>query len=60
MKYPDLDFSFLGEGVLRVIEGFKAKPIEETTPLTEVPNNEVHQLGEVMEEMMDEDEGRQQ
>ena len=24
-KYPDLDFSFLGEGVLDVIEGFKTK-----------------------------------
>ena len=24
-KYPDFDFSFLGQGVLEVIEGFKAR-----------------------------------
>ena len=58
-KYPDLDFSFLGEGILGVIEGFKAKLAEEATPLTEVSDDEVRQAGEVVEEMMDEDEGRQ-
>ena len=40
-KYPDHDFSFLGEGVLRVIEGFKAKLTEEATPLAKVPDDEV-------------------
>ena len=59
-KYPDLNFSFLGEGVLRVIEGFKAKLTEEATPLTEVPDDEICQPGGVEEEMMDEDEGSQQ
>ena len=27
-KYPDLDFSFLGESVLEVIKGFKTKLVE--------------------------------
>ena len=38
-KYLDLDFSFLGKGVLRVIEGFKTKLAKEATPLTEVPDD---------------------
>ena len=46
--------------MLGVIEGFKAELAEEVTPLTEVPDDEVRQIGEVVEEMMDEDEGRQQ
>ena len=40
-KYPYLDFFFLGEGVFRVIEGFKAKLAEEATPLTEILDDEV-------------------
>ena len=43
-----------------MIEGFKAKLAEEVTPLIEVLDDEVRQAGEVVEEMMDEDEGRQQ
>ena len=39
-KYPDLDFSFLGEGVLGVIEGFKAKLAKKVTPIIEIPNDE--------------------
>ena len=40
-RYLDLDFSFLGQGVVNVIEGFKAKLAEEATPITEVPDDEV-------------------
>ena len=43
-----------------MIEGFKAKLIEEATPLTEVSDDEILQAGEVEEEMMDDDEGRHQ
>ena len=43
-----------------MIEGFKAKLAEEATPLTEVPNDEIRQPGEVEQKMMDEDEGKQQ
>ena len=46
--------------MLGVIKGFKAKLAEEVTPLTEIPDDEVRQAGEVVKEMMDEDEGRQQ
>ena len=58
-KYRDLDFSFLRKGMLRVIEGFKAKLAKDATPLTLVLNDEVFYSGKVVEEMMDEDEGRQ-
>ena len=57
-KYPDLDFSLLGEGMLGVIEGFKAKLAEESNSLTEVPNDQIRQPGEVEQEMMHEDKGR--
>ena len=57
-KYPDLDFSFLGQGVLDVIEGFKDKLAKEAAPLIEVLNDETHQPGEEDHEAMDEDEGR--
>ena len=43
-----------------MIEGFKVKLTEKATPLTKVPNAEVRQASEVVDEMMDEDEGRQQ
>ena len=46
--------------MLGVIKGFKAKLTEEATPLTEIPDDEVHQAGDMVEKMMDEDEGRQQ
>ena len=46
--------------MLGVIKGFKAKLAEDETLLTEIPDDEVRQAGEVVEEMMDEDEGRQQ
>ena len=59
-KYPDLDFSFLRDGVLGVIEGFKAKLAEEATPPTEIPDDEVYPAGDMVEELMDEDERRQQ
>ena len=58
-RYPDLDFSFLGPGVLDVIEGFKAKLAEEATPITEVLDDEAHQPDEEEREAMDKDEGRQ-
>ena len=57
-KYPDLDFSFLGEGILGVIEGFKAKPIEEAIPITEIPDDETQQVSDMVQELMDEDERR--
>ena len=59
-RYPYLNFSFLGQGVLDVIEGFKAKLAEELTLITEVLDDKVHQPGEEEHEAMDEDEGRQQ
>ena len=59
-KYLDFDFSFLGEGVLEVIEGFKTKLAEETTPLIEVLDDETHQPSEAEQEAMDEDKDRQQ
>ena len=40
MRYPELDFSFLGPKVVSVIESFRAKLTEEATPITEVPNDE--------------------
>ena len=46
--------------MLGVIEGFKAMLTKEATPLIEVPDDEVRQPSEVVEDMMDEDEGRQQ
>ena len=57
-KYPDLEVLFLGEGVLGVIEGFKAKLTKEATPLTEILDDVVCQAGKMVEEMMDEDERR--
>ena len=45
-KYLDLDFSFVGEVVLEVIERFKTKLAEEATPLTEVLDNETQQPDE--------------
>ena len=54
------DFSFLGEGVLEVIETFKTKLAEEETPLTEVLDDETQQPEEAKQEAMDEDEDRQQ
>ena len=39
-RYLDLDFSFLGQEVVNVIEGFKAKLAEEATPITEMPDDE--------------------
>ena len=42
-----------------MIKGFKAKLVEEANPFTEVPDDDVRQVGEVVEEMMDEDERRQ-
>ena len=59
-RYPDLDFSFLGQEVLNVIEGFKAKLAEEATSITEVPNDEAQQPGEDELETMEEDLGRDQ
>ena len=58
-KCTYLNLSFLRECVLGVIEGFKAKFAEEATPLIEIPNDEVLQIGEVVEEIMDKDEGMQ-
>ena len=52
------DFSFVGEGVLEVIKGFKTKLAEKETPLTEVLDDEAHQPGEAEQEAMDEDEDR--
>ena len=46
--------------MLGVIQGFKAKLAEEATSFTEIPDDEVCQAGEVVEEMIVEDEGRQQ
>ena len=43
-----------------MIEGFKAKLAKEATLLTKIPNDEVCQVDDMVEEMMDEDEGRQQ
>ena len=54
----DLDFSFLGEGVLGVIEGFKAKLAEEATAITEIPDDKTQQACDMVQEMMDEDERR--
>ena len=59
-KYPNLEFSFLRESVLGVIKGFKAKLVEDATPLTEIPDDEVRQAGKMVEEIMDKDERRQQ
>ena len=43
-----------------MIEGFKAKLADEATPLAKIPDDEIRQPSEVEQEMMDEDEGRQQ
>ena len=58
-RYPDLDFSFLGQEVVNEIEGFKAKLAEEATPIIDVPNDEVRQPNKEEPETMDEDEGRE-
>ena len=60
MKYPDLDFSFLGPEVVSVIEGFKAKLAEEAAPITEVPDEEAQQPGEEEAQGMDDDLGTDQ
>ena len=60
MRYPDLDFSFLAPEVVRVIDGFKAKLAEEAVPITEVPDDEVQQLGAEKPERMEEDRGGNQ
>ena len=43
-----------------MIEGFKAKLAEEVTSITEILDDEVRQVDNMVGEMMDEDEGRQQ
>ena len=42
-KYPDLDFLFLREGILGVIEGFKAKSAEKANPITEILDDKTQQ-----------------
>ena len=59
-RYPDLDFSFLGPEVVKVIEDFKAKLAKEAVPITKVPDDEVQQLGEEEPERMEEDRGGDQ
>ena len=39
-----------------MIKSFKAKLVEEATPLTKVLDDEAHQPGEAEQEAMDEDE----
>ena len=41
-----------------MIEGFKAKLAKEVTPITEIPNNETQQASDMVQELMDEDERR--
>ena len=46
--------------MLGLIEGFKAKFTKEVTPITEIPNDEAQQASDMVEELMDKDERREE